>query len=192
MDPDGAAPPAADGNNPQAAKEISALEKNGVKLTDEQKKVLEQKENLQKAQNIKNMIKEFKSLEEPTKVFTEGALSSDKPHLVLQNSDSIPDDYDKMEATKECEYKEGYLAYITEIKEPKLKRATIVNDKTTSVKDIAAGTLKYPVMTGIAVLAVLNKNSLSLFDKEHVNSLLRTFDIMHLTPMVYADNFGEL
>ena len=97
-----------------------------------------------------------------------------------------------MEATKECEYKEGYLAYITEIKEPKLKRATIVNDKTTAVNDIAAGTLRYPVMTGIAVLAVLNKNSLSLFDKEHVNSLLRTFDIMHLKPMVYANNFGEL
>ena len=47
-------------------------------------------------------------------------------------------------------------------------------------------------MTGVAVLAVLNKISLSLFDKEHVNSLLRTFDIMHLTPTVYKDNFGEL
>jgi len=72
-----------------------------------------------------------------------------------------------MESTKECEYKEGYLAYINDIKMPDL---------------ILKGgkKLKYPVMTGIAVLGVLNKDSLSLFDKEHVNSLLRTYDIKHL------------
>jgi len=127
------------------------------------------------------MVRQFKTLAEPSKIFTEGEMDLDKPHLILENSDSIPEDYDKMESTKECEYKEGYLAFITEIRLPQY--AKIKGSKDTS---------KYPVMTGIAVLAVLNKNSLSLFDKEHVNSLLRTFDIMHLSPVVYKNNFGDL
>jgi len=104
----------------------------------------------------------------------------DKPHLILENSDSIPEDYDKMESTKECEYKEGYLAYITNIRLPTL------------ILKPGSKPPKYPIMTGIAVLAVLNKNSLSLFDKEHVNSLLRTFDIIRLKPLVYKNNFGDV
>jgi len=126
------------------------------------------------------MVREFKTLAEPTKIFTEGAMDLDKPHLVLENSDNIPEDYDKMDSTKECEYKEGYLGYITNIRLPDYAKIGI------------RSTSKYPIMTGVAVLAVLNKNSLSLFDKEHVNSLIRTFDIMHLTPKVYKDNFGDL
>jgi len=135
---------------------------------------------MKKAEAIKKVVREFKTLAEPTKIFTEGEMDLDKPHLVLENSDQIPDDYDKMESTKECEYKEGYLAFITDIKLPDY------------AKTGGRNTSKYPVMTGLAVLAVLNKNSLSIFDKEHVNSLIRTFDIMHLTPMVYKNNFGDL
>jgi len=73
-----------------------------------------------------------------------------------------------MESTKECEYKEGYLAYITNMRPANM------------IVKSGSAPLKYPIMTGIAVLAVLNKDSLSLFDKEHVNSLLRTYDIKHL------------
>lgn len=124
------------------------------------------------------MIRDFKTLAEPTKIFTEGTLDLDKPHLILENADSIPQDYDLMESTKECEYKEGYLAYITDIRMPKLI--------------LAGKNPEFPVMRGIAVLAVLNKDSLSLFDKEHVNSLLRTYDIKHLTPYVNPTEFGEL
>jgi len=85
-----------------------------------------------------------------------------------------------MESTKECEYKEGYLAYITDMKLPNL------------IIKSGSKPPKYPVMTGIAVLAVLNKDSLSLFDKEHVNSLLRTYDIKHIQPYVDSTEFGGL
>ena len=71
-------------------------------------------------ENLRKTIRDFKRLTEPSKIFTEGPLDLDKPHLTLENSDSIPDDYDKMDSTKECEYKEGHLAYITNMRLPNI------------------------------------------------------------------------
>ncbi len=48
-------------------------------------------------------------------------IENDKPHLIIEGSEQIPDDYDKMDAAKECEYKEGYLGYVTDITLPKMK-----------------------------------------------------------------------
>ena len=87
---------------------------------------------------------------------------------------NIPGDYDQLEATKECEYKQGYLGYVEKIELPQLK-----NSEGSTVQG------KNPVLTARAVFAVLNKNSLSLFDKEHVNSLVKTVDIVHLKPSYY-------
>jgi len=39
---------------------------------------------------------------------------------------------------------------------------------------------------------VLNKQSLSFFDKEQVNSLIKNIDITHLKPAYQPTKFGDL
>jgi len=38
---------------------------------------------LEKSKKINKMVREFKTLAEPTKIFTEGTLDVDKPQLIL-------------------------------------------------------------------------------------------------------------
>jgi hypothetical protein len=52
--------------------------------------------------------------------------------------------------------------------------------------------LAFPTLTAKSTFAVLNKNSLSFFDKEHVNSLVKVLDIVHLQPAYYPAAFGDL
>lgn len=49
-----------------------------------------------------------------------------------------------------------------------------------------------PVIQAKSTFAVLNKQSLSFFDKEQVNSLIKNVDITHLKPMVSPTKFGDL
>jgi len=42
-----------------------------------------------------------------------------------------------------------------------------------------------PILTARAVFAVLNKKSLSFFNKENINAMVKTVDIMHLKPSYY-------
>lgn len=61
--------------------------------------------------------------------------------------------------TKECELKQGYLGLVT---------------------DIAPGDkfkLTQPILTAKACFVVLNKKSLSFFNKENINALVKTVDI---------------
>ena len=112
-------------------------------------------------------------------MFTEGRLDSDIPHIVLENANNIPVDANDMATEKECKFKSGFLAYITEITRPDSIRSS-----SNQLEEF-----QYPIMYGKVVYAVLNKDSLSLFEKEHVNSLIKTFDIMHLKPAYYeTDN----
>lgn len=48
------------------------------------------------------------------------------------------------------------------------------------------------MITAKSTFAVLNKQSLSFFDKEQVNSLIKNVDITHLKPMVSPTKFGDL
>lgn len=49
-----------------------------------------------------------------------------------------------------------------------------------------------PLITAKSTFAVLNKQSLSFFDKEQVNSLVKNVDITHLKPMISPTKFGDL
>lgn len=51
---------------------------------------------------------------------------------------------------------------------------------------------EFPVLQAKAVFAVLNKNSLSLFDRENVNSLIKTIDVAHLKPSYISAKFEGL
>lgn len=42
-----------------------------------------------------------------------------------------------------------------------------------------------PILTARASFAVLNKKSLSFFNKENINALIKTVDIQHLKPSFY-------
>jgi hypothetical protein len=92
--------------------------------------------------------------------FTSGDVDSN-PHLIMEGGDSLPVDYQNLAATKECEIKQGYLALVYKIKNSE--------DPT-----------QFPSLFAKSTFAVLNKNSLSFFDKEHVNSLIKILDIVHL------------
>ena len=115
-----------------------------------------------------------------TKVFTTANII-DQPNLVMEGGVEISTDYQNLEATKECEIKQGYLGLVTNI------AISHYNDE--SGNPVQG---KFPMLTAKAMFAVLNKNSLSLFDREHVNSLYKVLDIVHLTPAYYPTAFGDL
>lgn len=124
-------------------------------------------------------MKAFQAKTKPTKAFVGGDLPA-KPFMVMEGGETLPTDYENLEATKECELKQGYLALVTSIVEP-----TIQNSK----GGFEQGP---PVITAKSTFAVLNKQSLSFFDKEQVNSLIKNVDITHLKPMVSPTKFGDL
>lgn len=101
--------------------------------------------------------------------------------LILENQENIPDDYSKLEATKECELKQGFLALVSDITLPTYRDEN-------GLEKVA----KFPVLQGKAVFAVLNKNSLSFFDRENVNSLIKTIDVAHLRPAYTSAKFEGL
>lgn len=49
-------------------------------------------------------MKAFKAKSMPTKAFTEGGLAN-KPFLMMEGGETLPTDYESLEATKECELK---------------------------------------------------------------------------------------
>lgn len=124
-------------------------------------------------------MKAFQAKTKPTKAFVGGELPA-KPFMVMEGGETLPTDYENLEATKECELKQGYLALVTSIVEP-----TVQNSK----GGFEQGP---PVITAKSTFAVLNKQSLSFFDKEQVNSLIKNVDITHLKPMVSPTKFGDL
>ena len=48
-------------------------------------------------------------------LFTSSDSIAAQPHLIMENQENIPDDYSKLEATKECELKQGFLGLVTDI-----------------------------------------------------------------------------
>jgi len=85
--------------------------------------------------------------------------------MIMEDSDNLPTDYKDLEATKECVLKQGFLGLVTDVS----------TDKTS----------KEPILTAKASFAVLNKRTLSFFNKENMNSLVNTVDITHLKPSYY-------
>jgi len=59
-------------------------------------------------------MKAFQAKTKPSKAFVGGDLP-DKPFLVMEGGETLPTDYENLEATKECELKQGYLALVTSI-----------------------------------------------------------------------------
>lgn len=114
-----------------------------------------------------------------TKGFVEGALAN-RPTLVMEGGEALPTDYDQLEATKECELKQGYLALVTSISTP------------VTVDASGLAMPGAPVINAKSTFAVLNKQSLSFFDKEQVNSLIKNIDITHLKPSYQPTKFGDL
>lgn len=97
---------------------INNMESNGIKLSEEQKIDIARNYMANKKSMINTQLKLYKGLKEPTKMFTEGRLDSDIPHIILENANNIPVDANDMATEKECQYKSGFLAYITEITRP--------------------------------------------------------------------------
>lgn len=90
----------------------------------------------------------------------------------MEDLDNLPGDYKELEVTKDCELKQGYLGLVTEI-------------------DNSYGD-KLPILTAKAVFTVLNKKSISFFNKENINSLVKTVDIVHLKPSYYPTTWEGL
>ena len=90
----------------------------------------------------------------------------------MEDLENMPVDYKELEVTKECELKQGYLGLVTDT-------------------DTTFG-LKNPILTAKAVFAVLNKKSISFFNKENINSLIKTVDIQHLKPSYYPTSWQGL
>jgi len=123
-------------------------------------------------------MKAFQAKTKPTKAFVGGSLP-EKPLMIMEGGETLPTDYENLEATKECELKQGYLALVTSIVEPTIQKGG----------GFVTGP---PVISAKSTFAVLNKQSLSFFDKEQVNSLIKNVDITHLKPMISPTKFGDL
>lgn len=78
------------------------MEKNGVKLNDDQKKDIARNYMATRSSAIKKQLKLYKGLKEPTKMFTEGKIDTDVPNIILENGENIPVDASNMNTEKEC------------------------------------------------------------------------------------------
>ena len=97
---DGATPPAKDD---ATAKDDGAKADADVEaefLREEKKKKAVARSN-----KIRQLQKEFGGKKKQLELFASGNEYQDKPMLILENQENIPDDYSKLEATKECELK---------------------------------------------------------------------------------------
>ena len=54
---------------------------------------------------IKELQKQFAGKKKQLDLYTSNDGVIDQPHLIMENQENIPDDYSKLEATKECELK---------------------------------------------------------------------------------------
>lgn len=87
------------------------------------------------------------------------------PLLIMEDQHNLPTDYKDLEVTQECVLKQGYLGLVTDVSADKES--------------------KEPILTAKAAFVVLNKKSLSFYEKENVNSLMKTVDIQHMKPSYY-------
>lgn len=50
-------------------------------------------------------MKSFQAKSKPTKAFVGGSLPAVQPTIIMEGGETLPTDYENLEATKECELK---------------------------------------------------------------------------------------